>query len=180
MNLSRRAAAQFVFYAGIFIMVAGTIFLAGALAGVSRLPLLWSGLFIIIGGLFAIVSLKISSRPLYAFFAAFFILVGVFLFLSGLGIIPLGLAQLWPLLAVFAGLALIPAGLRHYGAIRFRYLIPILFFIVMGLALLPFSLDLVDFSFRRFVIDWWPALLVLAGLALVLLSLSPKQKDAAK
>jgi hypothetical protein len=44
-----------------------------------------------------------------------------------------------------------------------------------------FSFRVVPFSFRRFVIDWWPLLVVLAGLILVLLSLGTKHSgEAAK
>jgi hypothetical protein len=37
-----------------------------------------------------------------------------------------------------------------------------------------FSLDLVSFSFRQFILNWWPLLVVLAGLILGLVSLGTK------
>jgi hypothetical protein len=113
----------------------------------------------------------------YLFFASFFILMGLFLFLSALKIIPITLAQGWPLLSVFAGLALLPTGWRHYRAIRYRYLIPSLAFVGLGCVLLVFSFKVVSFSFKLFIINWWPLLIVLTGIILVLLSLSSRSRN---
>ncbi|MDR1505828.1 MAG: hypothetical protein LBI67_01865 [Treponema sp.] len=177
MRFTRRFAARIVFYAGLLLMLLGVVFLLGAIAGVSRLPLLSSCLFLIIGCLFAIIATKISKKPVYLFFASFFFLVGLFFLVSGLHIIPLTLPRLWPMLSVFAGFALVPAGWRHFRAMRIQYLIPSLAFITLGFSLLPFSLKLVSFSFKRFIIDWWPLCMVLAGLVLVLLSFGTNKKN---
>jgi hypothetical protein len=42
-----------------------------------------------------------------------------------------------------------------------------------------FSFRMVPFSFKHFVIDWWPLLVVLMGLILVLLALSTKNNEDA-
>ena len=170
----RRTAAHIVFIAGLSLMILGIIFLLGTMTGISRLSVLWSFLFVIIGAFFAVLAIKLNKRTIYLFFASFFILIGSFLFLSSLQIIPVTLAQGWPLLSVFAGLALLPAGWRHFRAIRYRYLIPSLAFVTLGCILLVFSFKMVPFSFRRFIINWWPLLLVVAGIILVLLSLGSK------
>lgn len=158
-------------------MLLGVVFILGALTGVSRFSLFGACLFFIIGGLFMVIATKISKRAIYFFFAFFFFLTGLFFFLSGLRVIPLGLSQGWPLFSVFAGLALVPAGWRHFRAIRIQYFIPALAFILLGFALFPFSFRLVSFSFKRFMIDWWPLFLVLTGLILVLLSLGNNKKS---
>jgi hypothetical protein len=75
------------------------------------------------------------------------------------------------MLSVFAGLALFPAGWRRYGAIRSRYVVPSLAFVLLGCLLLIFSFDVVPFSFKQFMLKWWPFLGVLAGLVLVLIAL---------
>ena len=172
----RRVAAHLVFIIGLFFMILGIAFLLGTMAGISRLSVLWSFLFVIIGAVCAVLAIKLNKRPVYLFFASLFILIGSFLFLSALRLIPFSLAQSWPLLSVFAGLALLPAGWRHYRAIRYRYLIPSLAFVALGCVLLIFSFKVAPFSFKRFIIDWWPLLLVVAGIILVLLSLSSKGK----
>ena len=174
MNHKHRLVSQTVFYTGLVLMLAGAVFLVGALSGVSHFSRLWSCLFLIIGGLFTIVSVKISGRPVYLFLAVFFLLTGIFFFLLGLSVLPVGLSQSWPLFAVFTGLALIPAGARHYREIRISYLIPALAFTILGFVLIPFSFKLVSFSFKRFMIDWWPLLTLMAGGVLVLVSLGAR------
>jgi hypothetical protein len=171
---SRRAAARFVFVAGLFLMFLGSAFLLGSLAGISRVSVLISFMFVIIGSLFAFLAIRLNKRSLYLFFAAFFLLVGFFLFLFSLRIIPVSFSQAWPLISVFSGMALIPAGWRHYGAFRSRYVVPAVAFVALGAALMIFSFRMVPFSFTRFVLDWWPLLVVLAGLTLVLVSLGTK------
>jgi hypothetical protein len=99
------------------------------------------------------------------------------LFFLSLRIIPLSFAEVWPFLSIFAGIALIPAGWRHYGAVRRRYVIPSAAFIILGCFLLVFSLDMVSFSFSQFIKNWWPLIIALTGLILVLLSLSTQNKS---
>jgi len=157
-------------------MILGIAFLLGTMAGISRLSVLWSFLFVIIGALFAVFAIKLNKRSVYLFLASFFILMGSFLFLSAMKIIPFSLKEGWPLLSVFAGLALLPAGWRHYRSIRYRYLIPAAGFVALGCILLVFSFRVAPFSFKRFIITWWPLVLVVAGILLVLLSLVSKAK----
>jgi hypothetical protein len=165
-----------VFIIGLLLMFLGSAFLLGTIAGISRLSVLWAFFFVIIGAGCAVLAIKLNKRSLYLFLAAFFMLVGFFLFLSSLTIIPVSFSQCWPLLSVFAGLALFPAGWHRYGAIRSRYVVPSIAFVALGCLLLVFSFDVVPFSFTQFILHWWPLLVVLAGLILVLISLGTKNK----
>jgi hypothetical protein len=92
-----------------------------------------------------------------------------------LRIIPLSLSRVWPLLSVFSGVALFPAGWSRYKTVRIQYLVPSAAFIILGSILLIFSLDIVNFSFVQFIRYWWPLLLLLGGLILVLISLGIKK-----
>ena len=176
MHPKRHFAAHIVFVTGLFFMVLGIAFLLGTMAGISRLSVLWSFLFVIIGALLAVFAIKLNKRSAYLFFASFFILIGSFLFLSALKIIPFSLKEGWPLLSVFAGLALLPAGWRHYRSVSYRYLIPAVAFVVLGCVLLFFSFKVAPFSFKRFIITWWPLVLVITGIVLVLVSLGSRGK----
>jgi hypothetical protein len=157
-------------------MFLGCAFLLDILADTSRISILSSFFFVIAGSGCAFLAVKLNKRSTYLFFAAFFLLVGFFLFLSALKIIPLVFREWWPILSVFSGLALIPAGWHRYGKLRPSYFVPSAVFIILGCILLIFSLDVVTFSFKQFMLNWWPLLLVLAGLILVLISLGTKGK----
>jgi hypothetical protein len=158
-------------------MFLGSAFLIGSLADISRVSVLMSFFFVILGALCAFLAIKLNKRSLYLFFAALFLLVGFFLFLSALNIIPLSFSQGWPLISIFAGLSLFPAGWHRYGKFRSHYVVPSLVFVILGSVLMLFSLDLVSFSFAQFILYWWPLLVVLAGLVLVLISLSTKNSS---
>ncbi|MDR0554689.1 MAG: DUF5668 domain-containing protein [Treponema sp.] len=175
-RLKRFIAAKFVFFTGLLLLFLGIAFLLGSLAGISKISILIAFFFVIIGSFCAILAIKLNKRSFYLFFAAFFMQLGFFLFLSALHIFPMNLERGWPFASIFAGLALIPAGWHRYGNFRIRYLVPGAAFIVLGSVLLIFSLDIVPFSFSQFVLNWWPILVVLAGLLLVLIALSTRNK----
>jgi hypothetical protein len=176
-KLPRPLAARIVFIIGLLLMFLGTGFLFGTLEGASRMSVFVAFLFVLIGGALASFAIKLHKRSSYLFFAAFFLMVGLFLFLSALRIIPVAFQHDWPVVSVFAGLAMIPAGWHRYGVIRTRYMVPAVLFVALGAALLIFSLKIVSFSFSQFVLNWWPLIIILAGLILVLLSLSSRSHD---
>ncbi|MDR2485243.1 MAG: DUF5668 domain-containing protein [Treponema sp.] len=176
-SVNRRLTARFVFIIGLLFMFLGSAFLLGSLAGISRISVLLAFLCVIVGSGCAVLAIKRNKRSLYLFFAAFFILVGFFLLLSALRIIPVSFSEAWPLISVFSGLALFPAGWHRYGRFRNHYVVPSIAFVLLGCVLLIFSFNIVPFSFTQFMVNWWPLLIVLAGLILVLVSLSTKNNS---
>jgi hypothetical protein len=173
---SRRIAAWAVFIIGLLFMFLGSAFLLGSLADTSRFSVFLSFFFVIVGIFLASLAIKLNKRSTYLFFAAFFLMVGFYLFLSALGIIPRAFFyKAWPLISVFSGLALLPAGWRRYGQLRSRFIVPSIAFVILGCLLLVFSFDIVDFSFKQFIKSWWPLLLVFPGLILILTSLGSKR-----
>lgn len=155
-------------------MLLGIAFLLGTITGISGISVMGAFFFVILGSGCAVLAIKLNKRSLYLFFAGFFMLLGFFLFLSALKIIPVSLSQAWPLFSVFSGLALFPAGWHRYGAFRNRYVVPSIAFVLLGSVLLVFSFNIVPFSFAQFILNWWPLLVVLVGLLMVLISLSTK------
>jgi hypothetical protein len=141
-----------------------------------RLSVLGSFFVVMVGAVFAVLAIKLTRRSLYLFFAAFFIQMGLFLFLCAVKLISVPFSRLWPLLSVFAGLSLIPLGWRRYHALKISYIVSAGAFVFLGCMLLLFSLKMVPFSFSRFIINWWPLLIVLAGLVLILAALSSNNR----
>jgi len=172
---SRRTAARLFFIFGVVFMISSFFFLHGSKSEIPVFFIILSFFLIILGISCVILAIKIKKSSTYLFIAAYLLLVGLFVFLSSLNLIAVSFSQGWPLLSVFSGIALIPAGWYKYRNFRaryiLRYLVPALAFIVLGSILLVFSLDLVDFSFVQFVRDWWPVLILIWGLMLILVSL---------
>jgi len=156
-------------------MLAVCVFLISTYATLPRLQIFGAVLVIIIGACCAVLAIKMNKRSFYLFVAAFFILTGLFLFFKILGLITLTMIQSLPLFSVFAGLALLPAGWHRYNEFKAAYLVPSAAFIVLGGFLLLFSLKVTHFSFRQFMLEWWPLLMLMAGIMLILLSLSGKK-----
>jgi hypothetical protein len=178
--ISRRSAARFVFILGIFLMLFGIAFLLGTLSGISGVSVFISFSFIAAGIACASLALILNKRTIYLFIAALFFQTGIFLFLSALHIIPMEFSKAWPVLSIFSGFALIPAGWRHFGKIHYKFIVPAAAFLALGIALFVFSLKLVSFSLAQFVIAWWPLLIILAGLTLILLVLASKNSGENK
>jgi hypothetical protein len=175
---AKRIIAWLAFIIGILFMFIGSGSLLGTLVGTSKLSVFMAFSFVIAGIVLAMVAVVLNKRATYIFFAVFFIMTGFYLFLSALGLIPGSFFNnSWPVISVFAGLALLPAGWRRYGFFRSRFLVPSVVLVVLGCVLLVFSFDVVDFSFKQFIQNWWPLLLVLAGLLLVFLSMGAKNKS---
>jgi hypothetical protein len=174
--LKKSFAARVIFTIGILFMVGGVLALFAALQGISRLSVIVPICFLTAGAVFAICAIKLKKRSLYLFFASYFFLVGFFLVLLALKVLPIPFSRSWPLLSVFAGLSLVPAGWHRFTRIRIVYLLPALVFIVLGCMLLFFSLRIAPWSFKHFMLNWWPLLVALAGLILVLVSLVHKER----
>jgi hypothetical protein len=175
--VSRRTAAQLFFIIGLLLMFLGTVFLIVTLTNISRISAMTSFIFIVLGLFLAFFAIQLKKRSLYFFFAAFFLQIGLFLFLAALGMLPIPFSKSWPLISVFSGLALFPAGWHRYGALRSRYVVPSIVFLILGSVLMIFSLDVVPFSFTQFIIRWWSLLVVLAGLTLILVSLGTNKEN---
>ena len=161
---------MFVFIIGLFLMILGITFLLGSMERTSRVSVFFAFLLVVAGAFCAVLAIKLNRRSSYLFFASFFLMAGIFLLLSALGIIPLPFSRAWPLLSVFSGLALLPVGWRRCSGFSPRYFVSSCAFVALGCVLLIFSLHMVPFSFKQFIYTWWPLLLVLGGITLVLIS----------
>ena len=173
----RKFTANLVFFTGLFLMVLGISFLLGVLEEASRISVFVAFFLVVAGAVCAMFAIKLNKQPSYLFFASLFMMTGLFLFLSALGIITMPIPRSWPLLSVFSGLALLPMGWRRYGVLRKRYIVSSCAFVILGCVLLIFSLQVVPFSFRRFIHDWWPMILLFGGLTLVLISLGSRKSE---
>ena len=157
--------------------MAGSAFLLFNFALITGLQVVGSFLLFIIGGLCVFFAAKLQRKQLYLFFAAFFTLLGLFLLFKVSGVITLTLKQSWPLLSVFAGIALLFAGSHNYEGVRRIYLIPSVALIVLGCFLLLFSLKITSFSFKQFVLDWCPVIIIMSGIMLILFSISSNKEN---
>lgn len=168
MKTTRRPRTRYpvLLLIGASAVVAGGVLLLWTLGYIRQFGPLWP-LPLLIGGL---VLLYLAYRRGWA---EKWIIPGMVLSLGGLVLLLLntvlrqeGLARVWPLFMLVTGLSLIPYGLRKKGGARVAILVPAVFLSALSLVFLGFSLH-AGGRFTAFVGQWWPVILVLLGLALL-------------
>ena len=164
---------RLLFTLGVSFTILGSMLCLSIVKGVSKLVVLPAAFFLILGVLFAYVAVQITRKSGYLYFSAFCFQIGLLVLGLALQIIPIPFYRLWPFLSIIAGLSFIPV-------IRFNkrkplavFLVPAIAFVAIGIVLLIFSFRVVDFSFRRFLLTWWPLFMLVGGLMLFLISLLP-------
>ena len=94
-----------------------------------------------------------------------------------IGVISLSIKQMWPFSLLVFGIMLIPADFIRYGRLRTVFLFPAFMFIGLGAIFLLFSMGVVPFSFRRFISQCWPLILVFLGIGLILIFIVQKRHN---
>jgi hypothetical protein len=87
------------------------------------------------------------------------------------------LARIWPAFMVVTGVSLIPYGFRKKGSARTAIVVPGIFILCLALLFFPFSLRH-DGGFAAFVQHWWPLILVILGLALIISFFSTRRPSS--
>lgn len=82
-------------------------------------------------------------------------------------LIPLEFKKIWPMVMISCGLTLFPCGYLKYKKTRTIYCIPAAMLIFLGTVFLLFAYHVIKVPFRRFVLYMWPAILIGAGLFLI-------------
>jgi hypothetical protein len=77
------------------------------------------------------------------------------------------LARIWPAFMLVTGLSLVPYGFRRKGSARTAVVVPGLFISLLAILFFPFSLHHADGGFGQFVRQWWPMILVISGVLLI-------------
>ncbi len=157
---------------GIVLMLSGSVFLLWTLGLFPEFLLwliaLWPIPFILAGLIMLyLVYLKGKSHQLLLP-GMILLLGGVFFLLYNTVIPENSFARIWPALLTIAGLALLPYGLKSAQRARTGILISSATLGVLSLLFFPFSLKLIETNFLHFAIRWWPAIIVITGIILII------------
>ena len=101
------------------------------------------------------------------FLGTFATLSGVFFVLYRSTFSAVELQRIWPVFMLFGAVALLAYGFVKGQEYRLVLGVPAGFLAFLSIIFLLFSLNIVQTSFIRFVITWWPMLLVIVGIAMV-------------
>jgi hypothetical protein len=153
---------------GIVFILSGALLLLWRLNLLPSLGALWPVALILIGLYFLYrVFLQARSRR-FILPGMIFTLSGIFFLLSNTIIPGVTLSRIWPIFMIIAGLSILPYGFGKKETTRIAIIIPACAIIGLSIIFFPFSLRLIDTSFKDFVLTWWPTLLLLSGVILIL------------
>lgn len=130
------------------------------------------------GAVLFYLSLVLYRRALFFFLGTYLCFGSIFNLIVASALLPLSMRELWPVEVMLSGVCLVVTGVFKNHRLRSRYLFPSLLLLALGTIFLLFSLDVISISFASFFLRWWPALLVLVGVFLVVLFLYQQAPDS--
>ena len=155
----------------VLFVLCGVVLLLWTSGYLRRLASLWPVLPLL-AGLILLYFRIFQKGPDYYVFLGVALLMAGLLFLLTNTAFPIELIRVWPLLMTIGGLALLLYGLRKQGYTRVSLAVPGAGMILLSAVFLPFSLEIIQRPFADFAGIWWPLLLVLVGIALLVAHLT--------
>ncbi len=162
---------------GTTLFIVGGSVLLGNLGEFSTVRALWPITFVVLGLfiLYLVYIQGVSER--YIFPGMFCTLGGVFFLLLNTVISETDMARIWPIFMTIAGVSIVPYGYKKRGNKRIALLIPSFAIIGLSFLFLPFSLNIAGITFMKFVILFWPIVLMIMGVVLVVVNFMKNKKD---
>lgn len=166
---------------GILLIVSGCLLLLMSLGYLYTLRHLWPLPLIIIGLIFLFRCVSDGIKGFYLIGGIFLTLLGIFFLLINTVFPPGSLKMIWPTFMFITGVSILPFGIysKRPRRTKLALIIPAVAIICLSLLFLPFSLGLIQGSFISFALKWWPLLVIVSGLILVVsyFSYHPTTKD---
>lgn len=110
----------------------------------------------------------LRKRSLYIALGFMLVFDSIFFALLNIELLHLNLKELWPVIVINAGLAFLVSDLFIYKKIRAVFLFPSVALFVLGIIFLLFSLHVFHISFAKFISVFWPIVLFVLGILLIL------------
>ena len=111
---------------------------------------------------------RLRKRSLYIALGFMLVFDSIFFALLNIELLHLNLKELWPVIVINAGLAFLVSDLFIYKKIRAVFLFPSVALFVLGIIFLLFSLHVFHISFAKFISVFWPIVLFVLGILLIL------------
>ena len=161
---------------GVTTLVLGLLLLIWTVGELKHPVNLWP-LGLLIGGLVLLYFRVFRSGPdSYLFLGIASFLSGLLLLITRI-VVHLELTAIWPFFMMICGLALLVYGLRKRGYTRLSLTVPGAATLLLSFLFLPFSLGIIERPFADVVTEWWPLILVVLGIALLVLHLVREKSE---
>lgn len=166
MDLRSNRTYNTVFALAVVMLTLGAGSLSVTTGGISAERVALSLALFAVGSIFSYFAIIGRWKAKYVFIGMMAGLGGLirFVFIV-LGVSPI---DYWPLFAVAAGLALMPANYVRSRRVKPSSVVISSSFVLLGLFLSIFSFGFSSTSFRTFISRWWPLLFIASGLVLLI------------
>jgi hypothetical protein len=153
--------------AGVAVLVVGGVLLLWNLGYLPQPGKLWPVPVILVGLAFLYMTWPRRHSDRWLVPGMVLTLGGILFLLVNTVLTENGLARIWPAFMLVTGISLIPYGFRRRGSARTAIVVPGIFICCLALIFFPFSVGSTGGGFRAFARQWWPVIVVLAGIALI-------------
>lgn len=162
-----RSKILVIFAVGILSLVAGIFFtIYFASENVEAFPF-FAFLMVLLGTVFVYLAISFFKDTMLLYAGLVFWTIGIMFLLMDTNMVPWTQKQLWPIIMILCGVFLYPSGFFRYRKARTTYIFPASAMVLLGLLFSLFSFRVIKISFVEFVTQWWPVMLIVIGLFLI-------------
>lgn len=166
---------------GLICIAGGAFLLLCMFAGESLTTPILIPVMALAAGVFMLFYAFTRYKSVWTVFLGYFLTASCFfIMISGSDMTSHSLSQLWPVLAIICGAAYLSAGLSVHKKFMLSNAICSVFMMGMGVFFLLFSMDIITVPFSAFASRWWPLLLIIFGLVLIIVFIYKQNSDAGK
>ena len=163
---------------GVAALLVGGVLLLWNLGYLPQFRRLWPVPVLLVGLVFLYMAWPRKRSDTWIIPGMVLTLCGLVFLLSNTVLPERSLARIWPVFMLITALSLIPYGLRKRGSARTAIIVPAFFFFLLALAFLPFSLHGEEGGLASFVRQWWPMILVVLGITLIVSFFSTRRPSS--
>jgi len=164
--------------AGVAVLVAGGVILLWNLGYLPQPGKLWPVPVILAGLVFLYMAWPRGHSDRWIIPGMVLTLGGLVFLLVNTVLNEESLARVWPAFMLVTGISLVPYGYRKKGSARTAIVIPAVFISFLALVFFLFSLRRTGGGFVAFVRQWWPMILVVLGIALIVSFFSTRRPSS--
>ncbi|MBN2735675.1 MAG: hypothetical protein JXR70_01760 [Spirochaetales bacterium] len=157
---------------GVVSILLGGVFLLWTLDFLPSYENLWPVPIIFFGMVILYLVFIKGKNEIYIIPGMIFTFGGIFFLLMNTILSKESLERWWPVAMFITGISLLPYAYRKREKYQVAIIIPAIFIILLSLIFLIFSLGKPGINFTNFISDWWPVLLIISGLFLIMLYLN--------
>ena len=153
---------------GVLCIILGGILLMWTLGHLPSFGILWPLPFLAVGMILLYMVIFQGIKERYILPGMILTLGGLFFLLLNTIITVKSIERIWPFFLLIAGVSFLPYAFKKKDKTKSALVISSVFMVLLSILFLPFSLNKTQISFSEFVFRWWPIIVIVVGVCLLL------------